>query len=135
MTSPKNRKEKGLKWEREIARMLQKTFPTVWRNREQSQGEPDLSEGLPFVIEAKRHKKCNLRKAFSEATGYVNKTGDARPPIAICRDNYQPAEEAFVVMHLSDWLAWVDMIWGWSSADKDTDWDGFVRRLFEPDDT
>ena len=108
----KHQREKGHRWEREIAKRLGEIFKDhdVKRGFQYRGGEqPDVCCPA-FWVEAKHHKRVNLRKALEQAQSDSDGTGKC--PVAICKDdNKTPV----VVMTFEDWLDLIKSWWQLSS--------------------
>jgi len=95
-------RDKGVRWELEIAKRLRTIFGDSvkrgfqWRGAEQ----PDV-ECPAFWIEAKHHRRVNIRKSFEQALGDATADESKRTPVLVCKDdNKRP----LVVMDFEDWL-------------------------------
>ena len=107
--SGRRSRNKGKRWEQDVARMMREIFPKSdeirrgWQSRE-GDDEPDVV-GIPeFWIECKRQKRTNFRAALRQAQ---EASPDHLLPLAICRDD--PADgtaatddRTYAVMYLKD---------------------------------
>ena len=105
----RSQREKGKRWEREVARLYQQAVGagkrTGWH---QSHGldVADVSVPLPLPgwpngiwNECKHHARVSMRAAMNQA---LDACPDGHLPLAVCKDN---RKEPLVVMRLDDWLA------------------------------
>lgn len=101
-------RRKGANYERELVHRFREVMPNaeIRRGLQSRSGEemPDV-ECPVFWIEAKRGRKPNIRTALRQAEGDAPK---GRIPIAVVRDDYQPA---LVALPLEDFLALVREWW------------------------
>jgi len=101
-------RNKGHRFEREMAVLLRQRFPhladKVRRGVDQAQdgGESPDVEGLPdWWVECKRGRATNPRAALIQAQTRLDQLGDPRHPVAITRDDHgQP----MATIWLEDWL-------------------------------
>jgi hypothetical protein len=116
--SGKRSRTKGHSFEREIARVFREYFPGSKRGFQTRGGtaeEPDV-DGTPWYIECKRMKRCNINAALRQAEAALYETDeegtrrkDARPPLAICKND---REKATVTLYLDDFMGMVNKIYG-----------------------
>ena len=95
---------KGANFERELAKIFNAKFNDLNAQRGLGQtrggGEEIADVEMEHIhIEAKRHKRCNIKAAMRQAIE-DSKTKD-KLPVAITKDDRQPI---LVTMHLEDWL-------------------------------
>ena len=94
---------KGAAFERELAKYFtENTKLTAKRGIGQTRcGGSEVSDvDMPIVhIEAKRHKRCNIKAALKQAIEDANVNG--KIPVAITRDD---RAEILVTMRLDDWI-------------------------------
>jgi len=95
---------KGANFERELAKIFNAKFTDINAKRGLGQtrggGEEIADVEMDHVhIEAKRHKRCNIKAAMRQATEDC-KTKN-KLPVAITKDDREPI---LVTMHLEDWL-------------------------------
>lgn len=99
---------KGANFERELAKIIsEETCIEAKRGLAQTRGGgAEVSDvEMPLIhIEAKRHKKCNIRAALDQAINDSQVNG--KIPVAITRDD---RKEALVTMRLSDWLPFLNL--------------------------
>lgn len=101
-------REKGKRWEREVARMLREVMPGAeikrgWQSRS-GRDNPDVDCPV-FWVEAKHHKLTNPREALRQAKRDAPR---GRVPVAVCKDDRKPP---FIVMLLDDWLDFIQEWW------------------------
>jgi hypothetical protein len=93
-------RQKGAGWERELAIILRKLWPSAKRGLGQARsgGEVCDVDGTPFWVEAKVGTKTNLKAAVKQAEAAT----DGRPVIAVCKDNAKPGKmpDVWVAMRL-----------------------------------
>ena len=85
-----NSREKGIKFEKLVARELRGLYPEARRSYGQSRcgsDAPDV-EGTPFRVECGHGKRMNPAAKYAQAVR--DGAGDLRPPIAICRVDRGP---------------------------------------------
>lgn len=100
-------RNKGHNFERKIARSLRELFPDTKRGFQTRGGtgeEPDV-DGTPFFIECKKHKRCNIQKAYAQALGGASEEAARdrsrpRAPVAITQDD---RGHILVTMNMADW--------------------------------
>ena len=95
---------KGANFERELAKIFNAKFNDLNAQRGLGQtrggGEEIADVEMDYIhIEAKRHKRCNIKAAMRQAIE-DSKTKD-KLPVVITKDDRQPI---LVTMHLEDWL-------------------------------
>jgi hypothetical protein len=101
-------RRKGANFERALAIRFREVMPgaTVRRGLQSRSGEEAPDVDVPcFWLEAKRHKRTNIKAALRQAHD------DAPPgrwPIAVCKDDREPA---IVAMALDDFLDLVGEWW------------------------
>ena len=101
-------RRKGHDWERQLARLFKEVMPDaqVRRGLQYRSGEEAPDVELPcFFIEAKRHKRTNIKAALKQA---ADNAPGGRWPLAVCKDDRQPA---LVAMLLEDFLELVEQWW------------------------
>ena len=99
-------RRKGHNYERELAARFRKHFPhlDIKRGLGQVRGGdqgPDVDMPL-FWVEAKRHKRCNVKAALKQAVEDSTNDEQKRIPVAVCRNDRE--EYASVSMRLSDFI-------------------------------
>ena len=104
----RSQREKGKRWEREVARLYREAVGTGERTGwHQSHGldVADVSVPLPLLSwpkgiwnECKHHARVSMRAALVQA---LDACPEGHLPIAVCKDN---RKEPLVVLRLSDWL-------------------------------
>tara|TARA_R100001594_G_scaffold123563_1_gene160013 strand:+ start:1955 stop:2338 length:384 start_codon:yes stop_codon:yes gene_type:complete len=98
-------RRKGHNFERELARVLSEHWPEL--NIKRGSGQSRCGSDAPdvdmpsFWVEAKRHKRCNIKAALKQAIEASAEDEKRRMPIAICKDD---REEATVTMRFEDFL-------------------------------
>tara|TARA_A100001391_G_C5023452_1_gene266487 strand:- start:797 stop:1147 length:351 start_codon:yes stop_codon:yes gene_type:complete len=108
-------RNKGKRWEQEVARMMRAIFgdhiKRGWQSRE-GDDDPDIVGVPKFWIECKRHKRTNFRAALRQAESAC--PGD-HMPLAICRDD--PGEgtasvdsRTYAVMYYKDFENFLRML-------------------------
>lgn len=107
----KSEREKGKRWEREVARDMRQALPGChvvrgWQARAGSDA-PDV-DGTPFWVECKVGKRPPLRPALQQAVEASVEAGDKRPVVAVVKSDRQPP---LVLMHYDDWLDLVGEWW------------------------
>lgn len=103
-------RRKGHDFERELARIFREAMPGahIRRGLQSRSGDEVPDVDLPcFWLEAKRHRRTNIKAALAQAIATAPK---GRWPIAVCKDDRQPA---IVAMQLDDFL---DLIGEWWEA-------------------
>lgn len=94
---------KGAAFERELAKYFtENTKLTAKRGIGQTRsGGAEVSDvDMPIIhVEAKRHKRCNIKAALKQAIEDANVNG--KIPVAITRDD---RAEILVTMRLDDWI-------------------------------
>jgi len=99
--SGRHSRRQGADFERELVRMFREAMPraSVRRGLQSRSGEEVADVDLPgFWLEAKRHRRTNMKAALRQATETAPK---GRWPIAVCKDDGQPA---VIAMDLADFL-------------------------------
>lgn len=94
-------RRKGADFERELVRIFREVMPNaaVRRGLQARSGDEVADVDLPcFWLEAKRHQRTNIKAALRQAMETAPK---GRWPIAVCKDDRQPA---VVTMQLADFL-------------------------------
>jgi hypothetical protein len=83
-----NSRTKGHSFERAVANILKVLFPKAKRGLSQTRVGNEVSdvEGTPYWVECKRHKKCNIQEAFTQA----ETDRDDRNPVVISKDDHGP---------------------------------------------
>ncbi len=101
-------REKGARFEREIAMELREIFGNESRRGFQYRDGTEVGDVLNpvFFIECKRHKRCNVKAALRQA--FDNCNDKTKYPIAITRDDN---ERAIVTMDLDDFKDLVGEWW------------------------
>lgn len=114
-------REKGKRWEREVARLYREAVGagkrTGWH---QSHGLEVADVSVPLTIgrwkgvwnECKHGKKVNHRAALAQA---LEVCPPSQLPVAVCKDD---RTEAVVVLRLADWL---ELLAAASRAEEGTD--------------
>ena len=105
MSGLKSRR-KGHNYERELAARFREHFPhlDIKRGLGQVRGGdqgPDVDMPM-FWVEAKRHKRCNVKAALKQAIIDSANDEQKRIPVAVCRNDRE--EHASVSMRLSDFI-------------------------------
>lgn len=114
--------EKGKAWERAVNRMLRAIFgDEVHRGDQRTRGGAAPGEGCdcdgtPFWVEAKHEFQTNVKGALRQALEKQDEADDARPPVAVCKDDKpppgwrvgKPLAPPIAAMLLCDWLALVE---------------------------
>lgn len=100
----KGARAKGANFERELAKIFNARFQNLDAKRGLGQtrggGEEIADVEIKFVhIEAKRHKRCNIKAAMRQAIEDCQTK--EKIPIAITKDDREPI---LVTMHLEDWF-------------------------------
>lgn len=106
--SGRHSRRKGADFERELVRIFRDAMPRaeVRRGLQSRSGEEVSDVDLPcFWLEAKRHQRTNIKAALRQATDTAPKD---RWPIAVCKDDRQPA---VVAMELADFLELLTEWW------------------------
>ena len=103
-------RRKGAAWERALVRMFREVMPRaeIRRGLQSRSGQevPDIE--VPCLwIEAKRHRRTNIKAALRQA---METSPKGRWPVAVCKDDHQPA---VVAMQLEDFL---DLVAEWWEA-------------------
>jgi hypothetical protein len=91
----KHSRRKGSTFEREVARILQPVYPNAKRGIGQTRSASEVPDvqGTPWWVEAKHHRKVNIRKAFEQAIDARNKAVPSKnlqrilPVMVVSRDN------------------------------------------------
>ena len=99
----KAQRDKGKRWEREVAHCLRALYgPCVRRGWQSRMGDDEADiTGVPFWwVEAKHHKRVNYRAALRQAVS--DSEGKELRPLVVAKDDRQPP----VVM-----LLWDDWLW------------------------
>lgn len=83
-------RQKGKRFEREVANFLKKVFPNATRGKSQSAHDatfrPDV-DGLPdHWVECKNRKRVDLRAALIQGETEASDAGDSRSAVAFCKD-------------------------------------------------
>jgi len=107
MSGNKSRR-KGAQWERDLVHRFQQAMPgaTVRRGLQVRSGEEAPDVDVPcFWLEAKRHKRTNIKAALRQA---FNDSPPGRWPIAVCKDDRAPA---IVAIALDDFLELIEEWW------------------------
>ena len=103
-------RRKGAEWERELARLFREAMPgaEIQRGLQSRSGTEVPDVDVPcFWPETKRHQRTNIKAALRQA---VDAAPAGRWPIAICKDDRQPA---VACMRLDDFL---DLVREWWEA-------------------
>jgi len=74
---------KGHNFEREIAALFRRWYPTAKRIRDCQKGS-DIQGAGPFHVQCKRHKRVNIQKAYLQAM--VDKD-DSEYPMVVSKDD------------------------------------------------
>jgi len=94
---------KGANFERELAKIISDATPVEARRglAQTRGGGAEVSDvEMPLVhIEAKRHKRCNIKAALEQAINDCEANG--KIPVAITKDD---RKEILVTMRFTDWL-------------------------------
>ena len=95
---------KGANFERELAKIFNARFENLDAKRGLGQtrggGEEIADVEMDLIhIEAKRHKRCNIKAAMRQAIEDCQTK--EKLPVVITKDDRQPI---LVTMHLEDWL-------------------------------
>ena len=94
---------KGANFERQLAKLIsEKTVLSAKRGLGQTRGGGgEISDvDIPILhIEAKRHKRCNIKAALGQAITDANDNG--KIPVAITKDD---RKEILVTMRFEDWI-------------------------------
>jgi hypothetical protein len=101
-------RRKGAGFERVLVQRFREVMPDVEvrRGLQYRAGEEAADVEIPcFWVEAKHHRKVNIRQAFRQALAACK---PGRWPVAICKDN---REEPLVTMQLDDFLDLVREWW------------------------
>lgn len=115
--SPRGHKQKGDKYERELAEFFNEQLfannpiPQVHRTPlsgsfsvHKGVGSADLT-GTPLLwVEAKRVERLNFHDAIAQAERGTNACGRIDMPVVINRRNQQATEDSTVVLRLSDFM-------------------------------
>jgi hypothetical protein len=96
----KGSRRKGQTYERENANRLKSVWPDAKRGIGQARSAKEVAdvEGTPYWIEAKHHKRVNIRAAFNQGT----EATDGRPVVVVSRDTNKPPD--LVTMSFDEWL-------------------------------
>ena len=106
--SGRRSRRKGAEWERVLVRMFREAMPRaqVRRGLQSRSGEEVPDVDLPcFWLEAKRHRRTNVKAALRQAVASAPR---GRWPVAVCKDDREPA---IVAMQLDDFLELVEQWW------------------------
>ena len=106
--SGRHSRRKGADFERELVRIFREVMPAagVRRGLQARSGDEVPDVDLPcFWLEAKRHRRTNLKAALTQA---IDAAPKGRWPLAVCKDDRQPA---LVCMQLDDFLELVEEWW------------------------
>jgi hypothetical protein len=101
-------RRKGAAWERELVHRFREVMPDaeVKRGLQYRSGEEAPDVEVPcFFVEAKHHQRTNIKAALRQAEAAAPK---GRWPIAVCKDDRQPA---VVAMDLEDFLELLGQWW------------------------
>lgn len=92
-------RNKGATFERWLANVLKRIWPGAKRGigQTRSAGEVADVEGTDYWVEAKRHKRCNIRAAWRQAC----EATDGRPVLVVTKDDFA---EPLVTMSLDRYL-------------------------------
>lgn len=95
---------KGANFERELAKIFNSHFKNLNAKRGLGQtrggGEEIADVEMDYIhVEAKRHKRCSIKKAMEQAIEDC-KTKE-KLPVAITKDDRKPM---LVTMHFDDWM-------------------------------
>ena len=94
---------KGANFERELAKIISDATPLEARRglAQTRGGGAEVSDvEMPLVhIEAKRHKRCNIKAALEQAINDCEANG--KIPVAVTKDD---RKEILVTMRFTDWL-------------------------------
>ena len=101
-------RRKGAAWERELVRMFREVMPgaEISRGFQYRSGEDACDVEMPvFWVEAKRHKRVNIKAALRQAEEASPK---GRVPVAVTKDD---RAAAIASMRLDDFLELVEQWW------------------------
>lgn len=102
---------KGANFERDLAKIFtEKTPLDAKRGLGQTRGGgSEVSDiDMPILhVEAKRHKRCNIKAAVKQAI--ADSANNGKIPVAITKDD---REEILVTMRLDDWLEFFNSFLG-----------------------
>ncbi len=101
-------RRKGADFERALVREFRERMPdaTVRRGLQARSGDEVPDVDLPcFWLEAKRHRRTNVKGALAQASAAAPK---GRWPIAVCKDD---GEAAVIAMQLDDFLELLGEWW------------------------
>ena len=99
---------KGHAFERALVRRFRDAMPgaEIRRGMQYRSGEEVPDVDVPcFFVEAKRHRRTNVKAALTQA---IEAGPKGRWPIAVCKDDRKPA---LVCMQLDDFLELVEEWW------------------------
>ena len=105
--SGRKSRTKGRVWERTLVKLFNKAMPDaeIKRGLQYRSGEEAPDVEMPcFWLEAKHHNRTNIKAALRQA---IKTAPKGRWPIAVCKDDHQPA---MATMLLEDFL---DLIAEW----------------------
>jgi hypothetical protein len=99
---------KGANFERQLAKIISDATPVEARRglAQTRGGGAEVSDvEMPLVhIEAKRHKRCNIKAALEQAINDCEANG--KIPVAITKDD---RKDILVTMRLDDWLPFLKL--------------------------
>jgi len=100
-------RRKGAQFERDLARLISdKTNIEAKRGLGQTRsgGEEVSDVDMPFIhIEAKRHKKCNIKAAMVQSLSDSKVNG--KIPVAVTKDDRKPI---LCTMFFEDWIKFLN---------------------------
>lgn len=109
--SPRGSKDKGRKYEHEIAGYLNDKVDGLAAKRAILSGSAGASDGAdldgtPLIhVECKRVERLAPKEAMAQAEAAIAKRRREAMPVVVTRTNGMATEESLVVMRLRDWVA------------------------------
>ena len=114
--SGRRSRNKGKRWEQDVARIMRDIFGPDeirrgWQSRE-GDDEPDIVGVPEFWVECKRQKRSNFRAALKQAKDACT---DDRMPLAICRDDpgdgtASTDSRTYAIMYFKDFEKFLRML-------------------------
>jgi hypothetical protein len=107
----KMERDKGARFEREVAVDLRPIFPRARRGYQRftGQDEPDVAEVPPFWIECRHRKKVSALTVLKLAEKSIADRGaKGKMPVAVTKVD---RDVAMVSMRLDDWLEVIEAWW------------------------
>ena len=104
--SGKFSRDKGARFERDIANRFKELYPKAVRGvgQTQSGGNSADVESTPFWIECKAQKKTNIEGAFKQAVEAKKECEDSRPPLVISKRDREPIKATLLLDDLLELL-------------------------------